>query len=260
MIPKTQEGDCRPRPATKNAPGQQGDRIWQALSSAHTQWPAGLCKEHMATMREQFYGDSRDVSKWSVIAQLAAGHQVRNVLQVAMLRPDRPDTQGSTRHDPLYCHPRVKAFFDRERQIGVRDLRRVSSLPAHCNFSFRVDVVGEGFWGEGFGPYRAAYFRGVLARLAALSDPKLVLLDPDTGITTERYPSPEHVGVKELSTVHECLVQGDVLLIYQHKPRFTRTGAKWWLKAEGLLRDATRKSASIRSFVDDDVAFIAVVR
>ncbi len=120
--------------------------------------------EHMATMREQFYGDSRDVSKWSVIAQLATCHQVRDVLQVAMLRPDRHDTQGSTRHDPLYCHPAVKAFFDRERRIGVRDLRKVTSLPEYCNFRFRVEVVAEGFWGEGFGPYRAAYFRGVLGR------------------------------------------------------------------------------------------------
>ncbi|NIM50504.1 MAG: hypothetical protein GTN69_08620 [Armatimonadetes bacterium] len=211
-------------------------------------------------MREQFYGDSRDVSKWSVIAQLAAGHKVRNVLQVAMLRPDKPDTQGSTRHEPLYCHPAIKAFFDGERRIGVRDLRRVSTLPAHCNFGFGVDVVEEGFWGEGFGPYRAAYFRKVLARLAALSDPRLVLLDPDTGITTARYPRPEYVGVKELSVVYEYVSHGDVLLVYQHKPRFTRTGAEWWLKAEGLLRVAARESASVRSFIDDDVAFIAAVR
>jgi len=211
-------------------------------------------------MRNQFYWDSRDVSKWSVIAQLAISHQVSAVLQVAMFRPDRPGGQGSTRHDPAHCHPAVKAFFDTERASGVRDFRRVTRLPECCGFRFKVEVVEDGFWGERFLPYRATYFQRVTERLPTLAHPRLVLLDPDTGITAGRYPRPEHVGVKELGIIYDRLVCGDVLLVYQHKPMFTKKDAQWWLRAQGLLQNATAGSTSLQSFVDDDVAFIAAVR
>ena len=66
-------------------------------------------------MRHQFYTDSRDVLKWSLVKQLATG---RYVTWVVMLRPDseRSDkAHGSTRHQIEGADPTVAGFFSIER-------------------------------------------------------------------------------------------------------------------------------------------------
>lgn len=211
-------------------------------------------------MRNQFYWDARDVSKWSVIVQLAREYQAKVILQVAMLRPDKMDTQGSTRHDPLLCDDAVKRFFDDERRIGIRDFRRVTCLPDHCGFDFEVKVIDTGFWGQGFGSYRAEYFLSVIKSFPDLPSPKIVFLDPDTGMTAADHPSPRHVGCKELQRLFGQMSVGDILLVYQHKPMYARSGSEWWVKAEQLAKDAVGTDVPIKSYVDDDVAFIALHR
>src|SRR5437879_4521872 len=42
-------------------------------------------------MRDWWYGDKRDVVKWGTIYVLARKHLIRNVLQVALYRRDRPN-------------------------------------------------------------------------------------------------------------------------------------------------------------------------
>jgi hypothetical protein len=60
-----------------------------------------------------------------------------------------------------------------------------------------------------------------------------VLVDPDTGISTDNKPKPSHVTASE---VFAMLTRDNVVVVYQHRPRWSTAG---WLARYAQLLTAT---------------------
>ena len=154
-------------------------------------------------MRDQWYGDNRDVVKWSALVYLARRDGVSAILHVAMYRPDRPPEPLATVRGKVPPAVEVIRHF--------RDLDDIQRLAAATGLS--IEVLKELFTD------RAAYFRRVCERIQTRGDrPVLVFLDPDVGLATET-PGPEHVSSAEVAAVYEALRPDDILVCYQHARR-----------------------------------------
>ena len=154
-------------------------------------------------MRDQWYGDNRDLVKWSALVHLARREAVSAILHVAMYRPDQPPAPLATAHGKVDPPAEVIRHF--------RDLNDIQRLAAATGLA--IEVLKAPFTD------RAAYFGRVCDRVRApRGGPILVLLDPDTGLAPET-PGPEHVTSAEVAAVFEALRPGDLLVCYQHARR-----------------------------------------
>jgi hypothetical protein len=154
-------------------------------------------------MRDQWYGDNRDVVKWSALVHLARREAISAILHVAMYRPDQGQPMLATAGGKVDPPDEVLRHF--------RDLDDIQRLGAATGLT--IEVLKEPF------THRAAYF-GRLCR--HLREPRggttLVLLDPDIGLAAE-IPGPQHVTSAEVAAVFDALQSGDVLVCYQHARR-----------------------------------------
>ena len=151
-------------------------------------------------MRDQWYGDNRDLVKWSVLVHLARREAVSAILHVAMSRPGPASAPLATAQGKVDPPPEVFRHF--------RDLDDIQRLAVATGLS--IEVVTEPFTD------RIAYFGRVCERVRA---PRggllLVLLDPDVGLAPEIH-GPEHVTSTEVAAVFAALRPGDLLVCYQH--------------------------------------------
>jgi hypothetical protein len=193
-------------------------------------------------MRDQWYGDKRDIIKWGVLLELARRHGARHILQVLYYRPsfyESLDIDGE--------HCRVPAPV-------LHHFRRVSTVSSiQCEAT--VEVIKELF--ERRGRYLALVLKRMRSRPLV---PGIVFLDPDTGLAP-RHPRPKHVLDKELNAISRELRTGDLLVFYQHQTN--RKGAPWidekraqFERAIGLAPGAS-KVAWAPSIAKDVVFFFA---
>ena len=151
-------------------------------------------------MRDQWYGDNRDLVKWSVLVHLARREAVPAILHVAMCRPDPAPAPLATAHGKVDSPREVFRHF--------RDLDDIQRLAVATGLA--IEVVTEPFTD------RSAYFGKVCERVGAPRDgAMLVLLDPDVGLAPEIH-GPEHVTSTEVAAVFAALRPGDLLVCYQH--------------------------------------------
>ncbi|MDA1094746.1 MAG: hypothetical protein O3A25_15960 [Acidobacteria bacterium] len=155
-------------------------------------------------MRDQWYGDDRDVVKWSTLIHLARRESVDEILHVAMYRPSPPAAPLTTAFGPVAPPREVLDHF--------RDLDNLQALAAATGIT--VAVFKDLF------THRAAYFRQVCDLIRARGTPIVVFLDPDIGLEAEQG-GPEHVTSAEISTLFAALRPGDLLVCYQHARRQT---------------------------------------
>jgi hypothetical protein len=73
-------------------------------------------------LRNQWYGDHRDLVKWGTLLELARSEQLRFILQVAYLRPD----EGV----PVIASERGDATVAKEVLQHFRDIRQIAGLGA----------------------------------------------------------------------------------------------------------------------------------
>ena len=156
-------------------------------------------------MRDQWYGDARDLVKWGVLLHLAQVHSVKRVLQVAYLRPSKRgqlDIDGRKHdiQDPVINH--------------FRDVHNILKLPCEL----RIEVIDSPF------EDRIQYKQAVVD-IIARQHPCIVFLDPDTGLEPAGRPGLEHVLDSELEYIWNKMAVGDVLVFYQHQTN--RNGQPW---------------------------------
>ena len=175
-------------------------------------------------MRDQWYGDNRDLAKWSAIVHLARRDAVSTILHVAMYRPDQVAAQLTTAHGKVDPPVEVIRHF--------RDLEDIQRLAAATGLA--IEVLKEPF------THRAAYFGRVCRRIrTSRAEPLVVLLDPDIGLAPE-IPGPEHVTSADVAAVFDALQPGDILVCYQHARR-----PKDW---RGRARRAFANAPGVPSF------------
>ena len=175
-------------------------------------------------MRDRWYGDDRDVVKWSAALHLARREKLADVLYVAMYRPDDDWPPLATARGPVTLPGEVVRHF--------RDLDDLQRLGARTGL--RIATVKERFVD------RAAYFRRLRERVGEYEAPVLVLLDPDTGLAPDSGAGPEHVTSDEVAALFAALRPGDLLACYQHARR-----QKDW---RGRARRAFANAPGVPSF------------
>ena len=154
-------------------------------------------------MRDQWYGDNRDLVKWSALVYLARREAVSAILHVAMYRPGSAPAPLATAHGKV--HPPSEVFRH------FRDLDDIQRRGVATGLA--IEVVKEPFTD------RTAYFGRVCERVRApRGGSLLVLLDPDVGLAPEIH-GPEHVTSTEVAAVFAALRPGDLLVCYQHARR-----------------------------------------
>ena len=147
--------------------------------------------------------------KWGALLHIANQYEIRRILQVAYFQPSSPPVlEADSSVIPLSVA--VWQHF--------RDLHQVQGL-AHAS-QLEISVLDWPFSHRG----RAEYGERLVKHLAEFDGPKLVLLDPDTGIAPKNYDG-RHVTVQEVTAVWHSLLPRDWLLLYQHARR-----SKTWAK------------------------------
>lgn len=156
-------------------------------------------------MRDQWYGDARDLVKWGVLLHLARSYSVKRILQVAYFRPSKwgqleIDGQKHAIPEPVINH--------------FRNVRNILKLPCELE----IEVLDSPFEDRG-------QYEQVITNEVARQHPCVVFLDPDTGLEPDGRPGFEHVLDSELEYVWNKMVAGDVLAFYQHQTN--RNGQPW---------------------------------
>jgi hypothetical protein len=178
-------------------------------------------------MRDQFYGDRKDVLKWTLALQ-AAGSEKR-ILYVVMYRPHK-GTHGQDFRPIDQALQEVVRFFESERKkFGAGIPRRLAGVSALM--PGRIDLVSEIYEHRD----RRQYFEKILSRLCSRSPAQnfVVLLDPDNGIAGLN-PKSEHVCPQQILSVWSAMWPGDVLIVYQHQFR----DKEWRIKRLTVLASA----------------------
>jgi len=151
-------------------------------------------------MQGIWYGDRRDRVKWGALAFLAKEFDLASILQVAYFRESGQNLLRTHRGDVKIADAVWKRFANLS---GVEGLSR----------ALRVDIK---VYGKTFDPSnREQYLNGVLESVAACRQPRLVFLDPDTGIEPGTLKA-EHASAQELERLWDNLTPGEVLAVYQH--------------------------------------------
>ena len=133
-------------------------------------------------MRDQWYGDKRDIVKWATLLHLAQRERLSTILHVALYRPNHDwPTLRSKRGERTMPDPVVSHF---------RNLHDIQRLATSTGIQIKVFSV--------LFQDRSAYFADACQRIESLrGDPLLVFLDPDTGIAP-KIVRLEHVTGEEL--------------------------------------------------------------
>ena len=179
-------------------------------------------------MRAKWYGDKRDLVKWSTLLELARQAGVQKVLQVTCLVPD--SYRGAIDERALLVEdfgPEIADVVWRH----FRNLERVTELGAKLGVD--VTLVPDEYPVPVEG--RDDYFEMVAEKwLMPDRGPMIVFLDPDTGLGATRT----HVLPRQLETIKQALKAGDWLVFYQHAPMYKQKDFDWREQARQNLAEA----------------------
>jgi hypothetical protein len=170
-------------------------------------------------MKNQYYADSRDVAKWTVLMRLATEHGLTTILQIAMLTAGDESPQGRQRNDPPVADPIVAGFFVDERKAisrdgSLRQIDRIARLGDRYKPPITIDVIPDAFSSG----RRGDYFDAACEQISRGDRPIVAFVDPDTGISIGR-PSDRHIADWELNRVWTELKSGSLLVAFQYQQR-----------------------------------------
>ncbi len=158
-------------------------------------------------MKDQYFGDNRDLVKWSTLLHLADMFGAASILQIAYCRPT---SWGRIKvgEDHIEIRPEVLTHF--------RDIRNAKAICSRA----KIRVFDMAFTID-----RDAYHAAALQFIAERrSERCIVFLDPDTGLEPGDCRL-EHVSEREVAEIWVSLQHGDVLALYQHQTN--RSGRPW---------------------------------
>mgnify|MGYP003591838069 CR=1 FL=1 len=180
-------------------------------------------------MRNQWYGDNRDLVKWSVVLNLAKERKLKRVIQIAMLCPSvwmkRAKGEPAPSPEALPFVQKNGAEWLRLSDTVVshfRDLSYIQQLAPAAKVP--IDLVDTPFTHKS----RTEYFDNVTDRLQGMAGhPALVFIDPDTGIAPRTHDA-KHIRADELKRVYHAAPPGSTILLYQHARQ--HVGQAQWMR------------------------------
>ena len=157
-------------------------------------------------MKDTWYGDDRDLIKWSVLLHLARKYQAKKILQIAYYR--KSDLKSFEMDGINHSIP----------EEIINHFRRVKNIE---NLKLEVPIyVFDTVFDD-----RKVYLSESLKFIKQFQDSNtIVFLDPDTGLEPKRHGL-QHVLEYEAKTIYDNLIKGDVFVFYQHQTN--RNGRPW---------------------------------
>lgn len=186
-------------------------------------------------MQDIWYGDKRDRVKWGALVHLARSQGLSKIMQVAFYRhrPNNPTLQ--TDDGPVPVPKEVWNHFSNLRNI--KKLREPTGI--------EIVVLDQVFYPR----QRRQYIREVIQILGQHSaSPKIVFLDPDTGIEPVRAKA-EHVTTEDIREIWEALSAQDWLAVYQHAGR-----REDWLKIGKQKFRLACEVEHVKAFLGGEIA------
>jgi len=157
-------------------------------------------------MRDKWYGDNRDLVKWSIILHLAEVYKCKRILQIAYYRKSHPSTvviDDANIEIPEEVHQHFR---------NIKNIELIKS-------DFNVNVFCKEL------AHRHSYLNQACKYICRFSSEKcIVFLDPDTGLEPAN-PNLNHVLDQEAKIFWETIKSGDVFVFYQHQTN--RNGQPW---------------------------------
>ncbi|MBN1643503.1 MAG: hypothetical protein JW856_01585 [Dehalococcoidales bacterium] len=157
-------------------------------------------------MQDEYYGDKRDLVKWSGLFYLCKdkNKRIRNIMWVLFYvrtEWEKVKIQFDGEEKPLQ-KPVVKHF----RSLGdIKKLGEQESVDIIlCDEEFRNDE-------------RSKYMKNVVQKCKSLRGTKIVFLDPDNGLASPNsHAKVKHVTSDDVARIWSGLKHNDLLVIYQH--------------------------------------------
>ncbi len=153
-------------------------------------------------MKNQYFGDKKDVFKFGVCLKLLKGLDLERFTWIAMLTPD--DHQ-----DFDWVDGNLMEFFGWKRDIG----KMKSFFDIYCG-DIEFCLIDREFKAE----ERDDYFRNI--EEDRLKD-ALILVDPDTGLESKSIGrnSDQHLTFEELGGLYKKMNGKSILAVFQHRHR-----------------------------------------
>ena len=190
-------------------------------------------------MKDIWYGDNRDLIKWSVLLHLAREYNAKKILQIAYYRKSN---FKSFEIDGVN-HSMPEEIINHFRRITNIETLKLE-VPVHV-----FDTVLDD---------RKVYLPESLKFIKRFQNSNtVVFLDPDTGLEPKRHGL-QHVLELEAKTIYDNLMRGDVFVFYQHQ---TNRNGRPWIEpkrkqlARALNIDLNNLKIAYGQFVAHDVAF-----
>jgi hypothetical protein len=159
-------------------------------------------------MKDQWYGDNRDIVKWAVLLHLARQYDAKRIIQVAYFR--------STEWKSLIID-RKKKDIPIEVLRHFRRVRNITKMVIEPNINIIDSIFSD----------RNIYMGKIIKDIKRYNGIRtIVFLDPDTGLEPKK-PKLEHVLEAELREIWQKMHKEDLLVFYQHQ---TNKNGKEWIK------------------------------
>ena len=176
-------------------------------------------------MQGLWYGDRRDRVKWGALLYLARLRSIQRIVQVAYFRAGEAAILQTPDGDVRLPSEVWQHFSD------LRQIRRLGKAA-------RLDIT---VLDDPYPPHeRRSYVSDRVAQLTRLDSPKIVFLDPDTGMAPSMVKA-EHVAPGDAAAFWTALKPGDLLVVYQHADR-----SKNWLQSRSNTLSSACSGAAVQ--------------
>jgi hypothetical protein len=163
-------------------------------------------------MQRKWYGDKRDIVKWSVLLTVARQQHIDKLIQVAYLRDNTRDSFYIEKNE-------AKAEHVIRREV-ISHFRNIFGIERISTQGLKIEFFGEHL------VRRADYQKKLLDRLIHEQQRIVLFLDPDIGLQPLKSKATlAHVLKTELKEIWGHVKPSGMLVFYQHAKH-----DKQWIK------------------------------
>ncbi len=165
-------------------------------------------------MKNQYFGDNRDLFKYDLILRVVAETDSINHFTFILMLTGNDDTGHGEDRDRKRASagrgnkPLVK-FLNKFEEKSKRDIKHLESFFGKRNIRMKIYYGKDKYFSH---QQRQDYFKQIVDELPSKS---LILVDPDNGLEPEGKTKKEHVKYCEIKTIYKHMGKSSILMIFQ---------------------------------------------
>jgi hypothetical protein len=167
-------------------------------------------------MKNQYFGDNRDLFKYDLILQVIQGGLINHFTYIPMLTGNDGTAQGGeTNRDKAQAgteNKELMSFLDECVNGDRRNIDQLKSLFAKHAIETTIYRGKDEYFSH---ERREEYFREIDGNLLSKS---LIFVDPDKGLQVEKTRD-KHIKYSEVENLYRRMDKDSILMVYQHFPR-----------------------------------------